>query len=47
MRKGLEWPFDLDCPWLVDPLGFLGSTWLMLLHQKSSAFSVVSGASAD
>jgi len=33
MIKGPEWPLDLDCPWLVDPLGCLGPPWLMLLHQ--------------
>jgi len=34
MRKGLEWPFDLDCPWLVDPLRCLRPPWVMLLHQE-------------
>ena len=40
MRQGLEWPFDLDCPWLVDPLGCLGPPWLMLLHHSGGFWGV-------
>ena len=37
MKIGPEWPPSLGPPWLVDPLGFLRTPWLVLLHHNDSS----------